>query len=50
MFVEETQDQNFFFIHLLTLTAFIMTIEKIITYTLGENDPGSATGGEQKRN
>ena len=31
-----------FFLKTLFFTAFIATVEKIITYALGEHDPGSA--------
>ena len=41
MFVEGTP-RTVFFLQTLYFTAFIATVEKIITYALGEHDPGSA--------
>ena len=41
MFVEG-KPRTVFFLQTLYFMAFIATVEKIITYTLGEHDPGSA--------
>ena len=41
MFVEG-KPRTVFFLQTLYFTAFIATVEKIITYALGEHDPGSA--------
>ena len=41
MFVE-VKPRTVFFLQALYFTAFIATVEKIITYALGEHDPGSA--------
>ena len=41
MFVEGKQ-RAVFFLQTLYFTAFIATVEKIITYALGEHDPGRA--------
>ena len=41
MFVE-VKPRTVFFVHTLYFMAFIATVEKIITYALGEHDPGSA--------
>ena len=41
MFVE-VKPRTVFFLQTLYFTAFIATVEKIITYALGEHDPGSA--------
>ena len=41
MFVEGKL-RTVFFLQKLYFTAFIATVEKIITYALGEHDPGSA--------
>ena len=41
MFVEG-KPRTVFFLQTLYFTAFIATVEKIITYALGEHDPGLA--------
>ena len=41
MFVE-VKPRTVFFLQTLYFTAFIATVEKIITYALGEHDSGSA--------
>ena len=41
MFVEG-KPRAVFFLQMLYFMAFIATVEKIITYALGEHDPGSA--------
>ena len=38
----EGKQRTVFFLQTLYFTAFIATVEKIITYALGEHDPGSA--------
>ena len=41
MFVEG-KPRTVLFLQTLSFTAFIATVEKIMTYAVGEHDPGSA--------
>ena len=40
--MEPGKPTTVFFLHTFNFKAFIATVEKIITYALGEHDPGSA--------
>ena len=47
---DEGKPRTVFFLQTLYFTAFIATVEKIITYALGEHDPGSAQDWRRSNN